>query len=94
MKDCTTCKYERPLMYCRQGHVRKLKYFGDDNKRDGTYRVVGHEPIENCHGWEEKKSCWCKGKNGSRAFALVDRSRIEEDLIFPKFCPECGEKLK
>lgn len=95
MKSCTTCKFERPLMYCLQGHVRKIKYSMEDK-----LKVLDHEPIENCHGWEEKivgECSLCSGRyqkpNGITiryGSPLTDRNIHYEHV---SFCPECGRKL-
>ena len=84
MNDCTTCKFERPLMYCLQGHVRKIKYSkGSIGDTPSGLSVLGHEPIENCHGWEEKEQYLCEKILSHSHFLALGY----------KFCPECGNKL-
>ncbi len=79
MNDCSTCKYERSLMYCLQGHVRRIKY-----SDEGGLKAIGHEPIENCHGWKEEEKCQCE------VWLLRNFSASG---IFDMTCKKCGRKL-
>lgn len=67
-------------MYCLQGHVRKIKYSMEDK-----VKVLDHEPIENCHGWGEKKPCECYVTN-----SIMHDFWIKKEY---KFCPDCGRSL-
>ncbi len=77
-RSCEDCRSEKGGMICLQGHVRRIRY--------ENLNAMGHFPLEDCHAWEEKKVCWCEGKDIKIYNGF--------DYMKPIFCPECGKKLE